>query len=746
MNSLITSPRQLFTVAVLLATTCALRAQTTSSSPPAPPEKDDAVVLSAFEVGTTRDRGYRATNSVSGTRINLKLMDVPQTISVLTADFIQDLGAVDLDEAVIYVSGVSTNGFFGGQYSIRGFGTGGPRRNGIGFSTANSIDTSVIDRVEVVKGPSSALYGTGDPGGVVNIVTKVPQAKAATSLETSVDSEGSLRAEVDTTGPVTSDGSVLYRFIVAGQNQQSTRQYGERESWHFAPSVRWNIRGAPYPTSLTVTTEWLHVPKMTSSDERFPQVVETRLAPVGGNPNRMIDIGVGYAPGLPRDFSIAGPNARRTDDEVYFEANFVHTFNDLLSARVVYAESQRHQDRFTQFANGALKRDAAGNLPRTVPIQSWRSDTDQWNRTLRADLNYTQTFSWTRLNMVLGAQDTRAAGDNSVYRNVNRPVFNLYAPTAVDYTLGTFPADYRHLVLQRTASRGQQANVVGNASFLKERLNVIAAAARSFARSGIQIQPDLRASGGQAPSVSVTPRTEFDSFQGGATFRVVEGLNVFYSYSESIQGNGAQFPNDPQEGTGHEAGLRFELLGGRFSGSVSFFEVERTNIPRRDPNLPGIVSRLSGMERSRGYEVDLFWSPTEELQLLANYTDMDPTVVSNTAAPVTEGSLIDSAFPQALNVFAKYTFKHGAWQGVHATAGANYRSRSRPYGTLENLYLLEHPSYTTFTAAVGYAWKRNRTEWTAELAVKNAGDKFYFTDTSIPGERRTFVFSVGMKF
>jgi len=734
--------------AVAFAANLSIHAQTApaASTSPAASAKEQAVVLSVFEVESTRDSGYRATNSVSGTRINVRLMDMPQTISVLTSDFIDDLGAVDLDEAIIYASGVSTSGFFTGQYSIRGFGTGTPRRNGISFSTTNSIDTSVIDRVEVVKGPSSALYGTGGPGGVVNVVTKQPQASRATAIETSVDSEGSLRGALDTTGPVTRDGTLLYRFILAGQNQQSTRQFGERESWHLAPSLRWNLRRAPYPTSVTVTAEWLHVPYMTSSDERFPQVIESRPAPIGGNPNRRANIAVGYAPGLPRTFSISGPNARRTDDEVYFEANFVHTFNDLLSGRVVYSDSQRHQDRFTQFANGALMRDAAGNLPRTVPIQSWRSDTDQWNRTLRADLNYTQTLSWTRLNVVLGAQDTRAAGDNSVHRNVNRPVFNLYAPTAADYDLGTFPDNYNHLVLQRTANREQQINLVGNATFFNERLNLIGAANRSFSRSGIQIAPDLRASGGQAPNVSVTPRAEFDSFQGGFAYRVLPEVNVFYSYSESIQSNGAQFPNDPQEGTGHEVGARFELLGGRLSGSVSFFDVERTNIPRRDPNLPGVVTRLSGMERSRGYELDLFWFPTEAVQLVANYTDMDPEVVSNTAAPVTEGSLIDSAFPRALNFFGKYTFKRGAASGLHVTLGLNHRSVSRPYGTLENLYLLEHPAYTTFGGGVGYAWKRGKIDWTAELTLKNASDKFYYTDTSIPGERRTAVFSVGLRF
>jgi outer membrane receptor protein involved in Fe transport len=120
--------------------------------------------------------------------------------------------------------------------------------------------------------------------------------------------------------------------------------------------------------------------------------------------------------------------------------------------------------------------------------------------------------------------------------------------------------------------------------------------------------------------------------------------------------------------------------------------------------------------------------------------------VSNTAAPVTEGSLIDSAFPRALNAFGKYTLQRGTLRGAYVSAGATYRSRSRPYGTLENLYLLEHPSYTTYSAGVGYSWQRESARWHAEVMLKNASDEFYLTDTSIPSERRTAVFSVGVAF
>jgi iron complex outermembrane receptor protein len=730
-------------------TATAMPAQTPPLGRAADTAPEQAILLSAFEVASTRDSGYRATNSVSGTRVNARLMDVPQTISVLTSDFIQDLGATDLDEALVNASGVGTAGFFSGQYTIRGFQTGTPRRNGISFTTSNAIDASVVDRVEVVKGPSSALYGTGGPGGVVNIVTKQPQAKRATAIETSVDSEGSLRGELDLTGPLTREGTLLYRMIVSGQRYESTRQFGERESWYLAPSLRWNIRRKPYPTTLNVTTEWLHVPSMTSSDERFPQVIESRPAPLGSNTTRMRDIATGYVPGLPRDFSIAGPNAHRTDDEVYFEATFTHAFNDHLSARVVYSDAVRHQVRFTQFANGQLKRDAAGNLPLTVPIQSWHSDSDNWNRTVRGDLSYAQNFSGVKLNLVAGAQDTAASGTQSVFRNLRRPDFNLFAPTAADYNLGSFPGDYSHLVHQRTASLGRQINAIANVQLFGERLSLIGAANRDFARSGILIAPDLRAPnapGAQGPSVTVTPRASFDSLQGGFAFRVLPGANVFYSYSESITSNAPQFPNDPQEGTGHEAGLRVETLGGRFSGSISFFNVERTNIPRTDPNLPVPISRLSGKESSKGFEIDMFYFPTDALQLVANYTDMEPVVVSNTAAPVTQGSLTDAAFPRSFNAFAKYTFKQGPARGLYVTLGLNHRSRMRPYGTLENLYLLEHPAYTVVNGSLGYTWKRGAQDWHASLALKNATDKLYYTDTSIPADSRVGVFSVGVKF
>lgn len=145
-----------------LGATTAMPAQTPAALA-AGTAPEQTVQLTAFEVASTRDSGYRATNSVSGTRVNAKLMDVPQTVSVLTSDFIQDIGATDLDEALIYTSGVGTAGFFAGQYTIRGFQTGTPRRNGISFTTSNAIDAAVVDRVEVVKGPRARSTALAAP-------------------------------------------------------------------------------------------------------------------------------------------------------------------------------------------------------------------------------------------------------------------------------------------------------------------------------------------------------------------------------------------------------------------------------------------------------------------------------------------------------------------------------------------------------------------------------------------------------
>ncbi|OYU41733.1 MAG: TonB-dependent receptor, partial [Burkholderiales bacterium PBB4] len=155
-------PVLLGTATLVALATATSRAQTASAA-------DDVIKLNEFQVSTTADKGYRAGNSVSATRINTPIKDLPFAISAFTQQFITDVGARDLWDVVQYAPSVTSAGkeFNAGNsvYNIRGFDQA-PQHNG--FVGEAYIDTVSVERVEVVKGPSSVLYGQVAPGGTVN--------------------------------------------------------------------------------------------------------------------------------------------------------------------------------------------------------------------------------------------------------------------------------------------------------------------------------------------------------------------------------------------------------------------------------------------------------------------------------------------------------------------------------------------------------------------------------------------------
>src|SRR3954468_14030372 len=165
---------------VLLALTA--RAQTNNPAGSAA-ASDEVITLSEFQVTTSADKGYRAGNSVSATRIDTPIKDLPFAVNAFTSQFISDIGARDLWDVVQYAPGVTSAGreFNAGNavYTIRGFDQA-PQHNG--FVGDAYVDTVAIERVEVVKGPASVLYGQVAPGGTVNYITKRAGPKAATTV------------------------------------------------------------------------------------------------------------------------------------------------------------------------------------------------------------------------------------------------------------------------------------------------------------------------------------------------------------------------------------------------------------------------------------------------------------------------------------------------------------------------------------------------------------------------------------
>ncbi|MCD8481437.1 MAG: TonB-dependent receptor plug domain-containing protein [Verrucomicrobia bacterium] len=227
---------QRFRAAVLLASTAMpmLHAQAQTEA------ADDTIfTLDPFTVVAATTAGYVASNSISGTRVNMQIQDLPQNLLVLTEELLRDVAATTLFQALEYAGGVVQGSERDTPNSviIRGFSTDWPLRNGIKRVGAVA-GTSNISRVEIIKGPAAILYGQSGLGGVVNYITKTPVAgRTFGSLNLAAGSYDHYRVEADFNLPLSE--TVLTRWIGAAQTNNSFIDHYENEVVFFAPSLEW---------------------------------------------------------------------------------------------------------------------------------------------------------------------------------------------------------------------------------------------------------------------------------------------------------------------------------------------------------------------------------------------------------------------------------------------------------------------------------------------------------------------------
>ncbi|HUF82924.1 MAG TPA: TonB-dependent receptor plug domain-containing protein, partial [Burkholderiales bacterium] len=179
----------------------------------APPNQpDDAKTLDAVEVVGRRDSGVYYADAAEGSKTNLALRELPQSVRVMSRQAIDDLGATRLDETLDYVGGISRQNNFGGlwdNFAVRGLpgneNTGSAMLlNGFaanrGFNAPR--DTAGIEQIEFLKGPAAALYGSSEPGGTINVVSKRPLWRSGHAFEVYAGGDDSWRAAIDSTGPI----------------------------------------------------------------------------------------------------------------------------------------------------------------------------------------------------------------------------------------------------------------------------------------------------------------------------------------------------------------------------------------------------------------------------------------------------------------------------------------------------------------------------------------------------------------
>ncbi|MDY6898576.1 MAG: TonB-dependent receptor plug domain-containing protein, partial [Cyanobacteriota bacterium] len=240
-----------------------------SETPPVKPaQQDDTIEL----VVTGERSGYRVPNSSTATKTDTPLRDIPQSIQVIPQQVLEDRNVRELRDAIETAGGVTSTGgrttsFFGENFQIRGFATGSSIfRDGIPTFSIGVLTTSDIESVEILKGPASVLFGQGQPGGVINLVSKKPLFEPYFSTSFTVGSFDTYGGAIDLSGPLNDSKTVRYRLNASYDNYGSFRDFVDGDRLSISPTVTWDI--SP-DTSLNVYAKY--VTERETHDDGLPE-------------------------------------------------------------------------------------------------------------------------------------------------------------------------------------------------------------------------------------------------------------------------------------------------------------------------------------------------------------------------------------------------------------------------------------------------------------------------------------------
>ena len=761
----------------------------------APAPGDDVVKLSEFQVSTSADKGYRAANSVSATRIDTPIKDLPFAISAYTQQFITDIGARDLFDVVQYAPSVTSAGkeFNAGNsvYTIRGFDQA-PQHNG--FVGEGYVDTVSVDRVEVVKGPSSVLYGQVAPGGTVNYITKRPGTKAATTVGAQIGTQDFWRTTLDLNQPLLGK-SLLFRLNGAWENGFEYTNPGKQRTTVMAPVVTWRISDR---VSLTVDYNWFSRREAPPSAQLKPNIEIVALPGANGllptaavlvKPDNSDAGFLSYYP-LPREFSYLSNNDNRASDFESVNADLNVKVNDAWTTRVNFNWNKRAvKQKLTGFGNVFVTvptsyYPAGATLPISsanylIAAQAYANDMlnnpglaaqapqaqlprrkrlqEQYDRqkTSQVDLVGNLKFGDVKLKPLFGAYYSESAGlgrqrQSGAAAFPHFPVWDIKNPSTWDYTTDFEPASLPFSSNNQSFRRNSAAYAVMNGSFLGDRLSAVAGLRYNKASGSTDNYFNPAASLSKVSNNKTTP-------QVGLGWKATNDVMLYASYSQSFVLNASPLtlasvpvgPASPTTSVGYEAGIKTDLLNGRVSSTIAVYQIDQKDrvlgFNSFDAAGRTVTNALQGtLDRSNGIEAEVTWSPADNWQVyVSGAIDDIRTIKVPRGAEFLLGAHPEASVKALANLWTRYTFKDGPIKGVWVGAGLNRTGKKAQRMQNPKLFL---PAETLWNSAVGYDWKWENHPVSATINWMNMGDIEYFPANQQRGMPGRAVFSLTMKY
>jgi iron complex outermembrane receptor protein len=544
-------------------------------------------------VADKNPQSYNATNSSGATRTDTPLREVPQSGRVMTTQQIEDLGAVRLADTVDFVSGISRLNDFGGtwdNFAIRGFSSTdmGFLINGFPGSRGYNPrrDTATVERIEFLKGPASAIYGSSEPGGTINIVTKKPEFTQKNVAELSAGSGGLKRATLDSTGPL--GQSVAYRLnLMTEEGDTRSSMLSNRRSL-MAPAVAWVI---DKDTLLNYEGEFLQ-----SSTPLDRGLINVR----------------GVLGTLPRDRVLNEPsdgNMNMTSNTHQLTLDHALSENWRTKFGASYKESTF--DGYYTEADSLAADNRTLNRRRT-----WRQLPSR-DASFQAELEGKFNTGGIGHTVLFGTEASRLWMNTEILRSTNIPI-DIYNPV---YS-STVPA-----LITRTSSSDEYQRV--KAVFVQDQISL---SPQWKLLGGLRWDQYNQSVQNRIGTVTNTSQQQSAvSPRAGVTYLPNAWSSVYLSAGKSFRGNsGVDIngrPFDPQHSTAYEAGLKLQTADERLGANFAVYDITKTNVLTAS-DVPG-YSVAAGEVKSTGFEADVYGQIDTHWRVSGNFSWDDARVTKD---------------------------------------------------------------------------------------------------------------------
>lgn len=685
------------------------------------PEAPAAPELSTIEVIGRTESGAYHSEEAAGAKTELPLRELPQSVRIVTRQAIDDLGATRLDDVLDYVGGVSRQNNFGGLWdniAIRGL--PGNENTGMatllnGFSSNRGFnaprDLAGVERIEFLKGTAAALYGSSEPGGTLNIVSKRPLWKAAHSVEGYAGSHGLKRGAFDSTGPI--GQNLAYRLNVAAEDRGSFRDHVNASRQVIAPAFTWKLGR---DTVLEYAGEVL---RHKTPLDRGVVAVNNQLG------------------AIPRSRFLGEPaDGDVTVDNQTHQFVLSHEWNANWRSRVGLSYRETSINGFATEANTLQ---ANGNLTRQRRFR----DFDSHDTALQAELQGKVQTGSIEHELLFGVESFRFAMDSLMLRVNPSPArpyaINIYNP-AYGQPQPTPAANTDTLEHQRGT-----AFYVQDAIKLAPEWRLVAGVRVDSYRQSL-LNRRTNATASQSPSAT-SPRI-------GLSWLPTPQWTFYANAGRSFRPNvGSDFAANsfaPETGRALELGTKWESADQRVGATAALFDIRKRNVLTSDPVNTG-YSVSAGEIRSRGLELDFAGQVTRNWRVNASLVFNDVEIAKDNSLEV-GGRLLNVPKLNG-SVLAVYedAFANGQRYGIGG--GLTYVGKRLGQARTQaeanaGTPAFDLPGYTT-AKLVAY-WRLNPA-LRLTLDVDNLFDKTYYASSYsrvwvTPGTARTITVGLQARF